>query len=94
MTKIRIEVAYGRPEAQCIIAVDCDEGTSAIEAVRQSDIISRFPEIHLDSAELGIFGQRVAHHALLKAGDRVEIYRPLKIDPKQARKLRAQKDKR
>jgi putative ubiquitin-RnfH superfamily antitoxin RatB of RatAB toxin-antitoxin module len=90
---IRVEVAFARPDRQEIIALDVEEGTSAVEAVKRSGIVELFPEIDPDSANMGIFGKAIkkpSDHGL-REGDRVEIYRPLKIDPKQARLNRAKK---
>lgn len=90
---IRVEVAYARPDRQEIVPVTVPEGTTALEAVKLSGIADIFPEVDPDSSDMGIFGKVVkdpgAHE--LREGDRVELYRPLKIDPKQARLNRAKK---
>jgi hypothetical protein len=70
------------------------EGTTARQAVERSGILQRFPEIDLDQVNLGIFGQVVSPDAGLRDGDRVEIYRPLIAEPKQARRERAQRRSR
>ncbi len=88
-----VEVAYAKPEKQQILRVEVPEGTTAFEAAMQSGIVSVFPEIDLDAVAMGIFGKAIkaptSHQ--LREGDRVELYRPLKIDPKQARLNRARK---
>ncbi|WP_372987789.1 RnfH family protein [Marinobacter sp.] len=90
---IRVEVAYARPDKQEIVPVTVPEGTTALEAVKLSGIADIFPEVDPDSNDMGIFGKVIkdpsAHE--LREGDRVELYRPLKIDPKQARLNRAKK---
>ncbi|HBM84553.1 MAG TPA: RnfH family protein, partial [Halieaceae bacterium] len=58
-------------------------------AARRSGVAERFEGLDLDDARLGIFGKLVAADQALRAGDRVEIYRPLKADPKEVRKARA-----
>lgn len=90
---IRVEVAFARPDKQKIIALDVEEGATAVDAVKQSGIVALFPEIDPDSANMGIFGKAVKSPSTheLREGDRVEVYRPLKIDPKQARLNRAKK---
>lgn len=90
---IRVEVAFARPDKQEIIALEVDEGTSAVDAVKRSGIVALFPEIDPESSNMGIFGKSIKSPATheLREGDRVEIYRPLKIDPKQARLNRAKK---
>ena len=91
--KIQVEVAYALPHKQKIVAVEVPEGTTLLDAVRQSGIEVEFPELVLADAKFGIFGKAVrdAEGEVLRAGDRVEIYRPLIIDPKQARANRAAK---
>jgi putative ubiquitin-RnfH superfamily antitoxin RatB of RatAB toxin-antitoxin module len=87
---IRVEVAYARPDLQRIVPLDVPSGTTLMEAVRRSDIVSLFPEIDLDAATFGIFGKVVRdHETVLRPGDRVEIYRPLIADPKARRAERA-----
>lgn len=67
------------------------EGATAITAVKLSGIAVIFPEIDVDTIEMGIFGKIIKNPAdhKLRDGDRVELYRPLRIDPKQARLNRA-----
>ena len=86
---MRIEVAYAKPEEQVILVVRVEEGCRAQEAIQRSGILERFPEINLAQNKVGIFSKMVELNALLREGDRVEIYRPLMIDPKQARRARA-----
>jgi len=86
---IRVEVAYARPERQEIFSLDVPEGTTAQAAVEASGILAAFPEIDLNQNRLGIFGGLIKPDQALRAGDRVEIYRPLKADPKEVRRQRA-----
>lgn len=91
---ITVEVAFALPEKQQIIALDVEEGINAAEAAEQSGICKHFPEIDLSTAKMGIFGKAIkpAQH-IMQAGERVEIYRALIADPKEARKKRAEKVK-
>ncbi|MBR9871541.1 MAG: RnfH family protein [Gammaproteobacteria bacterium] len=90
---MRVEVAYARPDKQQILEVAVPEGTTALEAVKASGIVDVFPEINPDEIDMGVFGKVVKKPAshVLQEGDRVELYRPLIIDPKQARLNRAKK---
>jgi len=90
---IRVEVAFARPDKQKIVELEVEQGTTAVDAVRHSGIVELFPEIDPDSSSMGIFGKAVKSPSTheLREGDRVEIYRPLTIDPKQARLNRAKK---
>lgn len=93
MDSIAVEVAFATPEKQLIVALDVPAGTNAAEAVRLSGIAQEFPDEDIAAAPLGIFGRKLSdpEGTQLSAGDRVEIYRPLLIDPKQARLNRAAK---
>jgi len=98
--RITVEVAYALPQRQRIIEVTVPNGTSAFDAVLQSGIAQAFPDIDLATASMGIFSKPLDGKALplpqdyrLKPHDRVEIYRPLLIDPKEARLARAAKVK-
>jgi len=96
---LEVEVAVALPERQRVIALRVPEGTTARQAVAMAQLDVAFPELSLatiDQADLGIFGQRLRDPAatVLRGGDRVEVYRPLQIDPKAAREARAARDKR
>lgn len=90
---IQIEVAYATPVRQLILPLRVDEGCTMAEAVTSSGICGAFPEIDMGNLSLGIFGkgEKTPESKVLKAGDRIEIYRPLVADPKEARKRRAEK---
>jgi len=91
---LRVEVAYARPDEQLIIPVDAPEGATVEQVIVLSRIQQRFPEIDLKTAKVGVFGKLSKLSAAVRAGDRVEIYRPLLADPKAVRKQRAAKGKR
>lgn len=90
---IKVEVAYATPEKQLIVVVDVAEGCTIKEAALKSGLDQEFPGLDIAAAPMGLFGRKVAQpeKELVKEGDRVEIYRPLLIDPKQARLNRAAK---
>lgn len=91
---ITVEVAYALPDKQKIARLEVAPGTTAMEAVQRAGLEAEFDELDIgDSLKLGVFGKAVAHNRVLEAGERVEIYRPLKIDPKEVRKQRAAKAK-
>lgn len=88
---LTVEVVYANPEHQELITLRLASGATAAQAIEQSGILQRFPEIDADSAALGVFGKICAPDRLLQDGDRVEIYRPLYADPKDLRRQRAAK---
>ncbi|SBR51932.1 MULTISPECIES: RnfH family protein [unclassified Halomonas] len=91
-----IEVAFGLPHKQRLVALNVPPGTTARDAVALADLPRLFPELPretFDDAPLGIFGQALRDPARhnVAPGDRVEVYRPLLIDPKAARRARAKR---
>jgi len=87
--KIAVEVAYARPDVQRIYTLELPASATVREAIEHCAALREFSEIDLDQHKVGIFGKVVKLDQLLRAGDRVEIYRPLIADPKLARKQRA-----
>jgi len=87
---IDIEVAYALPWNQVLRHLKVPFGTSAEQAVQFSGICKVFPEIDLLHNSLGIFGKLVKPETILRDHDRVEIYRPLTVDPKEKRRKRAE----
>ena len=89
--EIAVEVVFVLPERQRIIALMVPAGCTAFEAAVRSGIADVFAGPVLEQATMGIFGKLLAEPCrhVLAAGDRVEIYRPLEANPRQARKARA-----
>lgn len=85
---INIVVAYATPEKQMEIPLQVELSCTVAIAIKRSGILEKFPEISLATAVVGIHSKKVALDHLLHQDDRIEIYRPLMIDPKKARKLR------
>ncbi|MGE3920445.1 MAG: RnfH family protein [Gammaproteobacteria bacterium] len=86
--KILVEVVYATDSKQVIKSLLLASQSTVLEAIEQSGLLQTFPEIDLSKVKIGIFSKAVTLQTLLSEGDRVEIYRPLKIDPKQARRAR------
>lgn len=87
---INVEVVYATPEQQVIVALSLPENSTVETAINDSELLTRFPALKLTA--VGIFGKLCELNQLLKAGDRVEIYRALHNDPKEARRQRAAKN--
>ena len=85
---MNVTVVWATPDVQDIVPVALPAGATVADAVAQSSIIERYA---LDAAQLGfaVFGRRAAPDAPLADGDRVEITRPLRADPKESRRRRA-----
>lgn len=92
---LSIEVCYALPEGKsAICALSLLEGVTVQEAIETSGLLARFPEIDLGAQKVGVFGKIQPLDAVLADRDRVEIYRPLKVDPKVARQRRVEKTRR
>lgn len=87
--RIAVEVVCATPQRQLLRRVSLPAGSTVIQAVEQSGLLQEMPEVAFDPSRLGTFSRRVTADDLLQDGDRVEIYRPLTLDPKDARRRRA-----
>jgi uncharacterized protein len=85
----RVEVVYATPTRQEIIEVSVRPGATVEQVIHASDLLARFPEIDLTRQRVGIFGEIARLQDAVHDGDRVEIYRTLVADPKEARRKRA-----
>ena len=86
-----IEICFARPEHQTLVSLDVPPNTTVRQAIEGSGIIGQCPEIDLSTLTVGVFGKVVSLDTVVSAGDRIEIYRPLKVDPKLARQRRVEK---
>lgn len=89
MGRLQVEVVYAQSGAEDLVTLSLAPGSRAIDALRLSGLPERHPEIDRHDPLLGIFGTRVAPESVLADGDRLEIYRPLRADPKELRRHRA-----
>ncbi|MFB1486552.1 MULTISPECIES: RnfH family protein [unclassified Thiocapsa] len=90
---LKVSVAYVGADDQMLRPLEVRIGTTVRQAIEQSAVLSRCPEIDLAVNQVGIFGKAAKLDQVLDDGDRVEIYRPLIADPKEARKRRAAEGK-
>ncbi len=89
--QIQVEVVLATPERQQLVAIQVSVGSTVADAIEQSMVLQAFEGFELDPAKVGIFGRKASMTDVLRAGDRVEIYRPLIVDPKESRRQRALK---
>lgn len=87
---LEIGIVYGLSDKQVLKNMQVEEGTRIRAAALQSGLDGIFEDLNLHSAPLGIFGKAVKDDTPLRDGDRIEVYRPLLIDPKEARRKRVQ----
>lgn len=79
---LRVEVVQAWPEGEAIVALQLPDGATVGDALAACG---------LKGEKAGIFGKRATMDTRLADGDRVEIYRPLALDPKEARRRRARR---
>lgn len=87
--EIRATVVYARPDRQWVVELVLPAGATLADAVRAAGLEAQCPELAALRAEVGVFHRRLPPHSAVRDGDRIELYRPLQIDPKEARRLRA-----
>ena len=83
---IRIEVVFGLSERQKLVSINIDAGADCADAISQSGIAAEFPELDLKLLPVAIWGRPAERSSGLKEGDRIEILRPLQMDPRDARR--------
>lgn len=88
---ISVELVYIKPALQTIIKLEVPNGSTIGTAIKQSGLLERNPEIDLSVNKTGIFSKVEELDYVLSNGDRIEVYRPLQADPKEARRRRAGK---
>ena len=86
---LSIEVVYALPDRCWRVPLRLPEGATVADALAAADLPARIPGVEVDPEGLAIFGQPATPEARLHDGDRVEVLRPLQVDPKQARRRRA-----
>jgi putative ubiquitin-RnfH superfamily antitoxin RatB of RatAB toxin-antitoxin module len=86
---ILVEVVYAGAGQSILRRVELPDGSTVMQAVDASGIVGLLPDGLVDPARLGIFARKVAPDRIVHEGDRVEIYRPLTLDPMEARRRRA-----
>jgi putative ubiquitin-RnfH superfamily antitoxin RatB of RatAB toxin-antitoxin module len=91
MSAITVTVVYALPEGATEIELTLSAGATVAEVLDRSGLAARHPEIDLARCPVGVFGRRVGRDRALAEGDRVEVYRPLIAEPKDARLRRAKR---
>jgi len=90
---LNVEVCYALPDKQTLLSLNVEASATIEDIIHQSGILELHPEIDLSSNKVGVFSKLSKLSDTLHEGDRIEIYRPLLIDPKEVRKQRALKAK-
>lgn len=88
--RLQVEVAAALPDRQCVVCLELPAGATVQNAVDAADLPRRLPGLALDEVRFGVFGRLCKPDRALEDGDRVEVYRPLKADPKEVRRQLAE----
>lgn len=88
---MKVSVVYALPDRQIVRELKLAEGATVAVALRGSGFLEEFPAINSANTPLGIYGRVVSGDTVLQPGERVEIYRPLHVEPKTARRQRSSK---
>jgi putative ubiquitin-RnfH superfamily antitoxin RatB of RatAB toxin-antitoxin module len=91
VSDVSVEVVYALPERQYLKTVRIAEGSSVEQAIIASGLLEQRREIDLKNNKVGIYSRPVKLSDVVNDGDRVEIYRPLIADPKELRRIRAER---
>jgi len=86
MPDIEVEVVFALPEKQSLTSLLIEDGATVAEAVAKSGLLEAFPDHGLAQMTLGVWGREVENSRIVRAGDRIEIYRPLQLEPREARR--------
>lgn len=91
---MRVSVVYALPERQALVELELPESATVADAVARSGLLQQFPEISNRPLACAIYGRAVTDSQVLRAGDRVELLRPLQVDPKESRRRAAARGRR
>lgn len=91
--QISVEIVFAKPDRQLLLRLSVPKSTTVAVAIDLSGIGEHLPEDPIDSLPVGVWGHPVSRHHVLEDHDRIEIYRPLSMDPRTARRLLAQAGK-
>jgi len=86
---MRVEVVFAMAEKQELLVIEVPEGSTVAAAIERSRLAGQFPDIDFDTLQAGVWGKPAARGHVVREGDRIELYRPLEMDPRDARRLKA-----
>ena len=84
-----VTIVYARPDVRHLLQVEVAPGATIEQAIEASGLLSLEPELGSGALAVGVWNREVRLDSLVSDGDRIEVYRPLTVDPKEARRIRA-----
>lgn len=91
---VRVQVCFAEPDSVFLQALELNPGSTVEQAIRASELLRQKPSLDLRSARAGVYGKLRELDSMVRDGDRIEVYRPLLADPKDARRRRVVKQRR
>jgi uncharacterized protein len=89
--RFAVMLCYATPAREVLRTLEVEAGTTILQAIEASGLLAELPGIDLAEQAVGIYGKKKGLDTVLRAHDRIEIYRPLLADPKESRRKRAAK---
>lgn len=89
-----VTVVYAGARDRHVLTVDVEPGSTVEQAIVASGLLVLEPQLDPGRLKIGLWNRAVSLDAVARAGDRIEVYRPLQVDPKEARRIRAEVRKR
>jgi len=91
---LSVSVTYANPENPLWLKVQVPQGSTVEDAIRSSDLFTRYPDLDLTAIKVGIFGKTTDLEQPLNDGDRVELYSPITVDPKTVPRRKKNKEEK
>ena len=88
--QIAVELVIATPQSQLLLALEVDRGVTVADVISRASVAEQFPDLRVSELLVGVWGRQVSRDHVVSDGDRVEIYRPLQIDPREARRTLAE----
>ena len=86
---MQVEVVFALPDRQELLVVELQDGATVGTAIERSKLAQQFPGVDFNSLQAGVWGKPATREHVVREGDRIELYRPLEMDPRDARRLKA-----
>ena len=84
VAKLTVELVFALPDRQVLREISVPAGSTVADVLAQGNLTSEFPGQAFDDLQAGIWGRPVERGHIVRDGDRVELYRPLEMDPREA----------
>ena len=89
MATISVELVFALPDKQVLRSIALPKGSTVADVIREGELKRDFPDLVVEDLQAGVWGRPVDRDHVVSDGDRVELYRPLEMDPREARRLKA-----